>query len=146
MEVQTFRGISLIQEVICSGSHLDAEVEVTSLKLYRVSDNSVLAFVSHVSNECKTFGEFSSCIVDFTDTRRTKLRVLVPDLAEGEMEQLGCTVLVTRLKSLSIEQFTWKLSVERSELSLKIICKEKIITTRFLCCKNKFVIISLFAA
>lgn len=125
MEVQTFRGISLIQEVICSGSHLDAEVEVISLKLYRVSDNSVLAFVSHVSNECKTFGEFSSCVVDSTDTRRTKLRVLVPDLAEGEMEQLGCTVLVTRLKSLSNEQFTWKLSVEGSKLSLKITCKRE---------------------
>lgn len=115
MSVKDFRGFPSIQEVTCWGGFMEAEVKVLSLKLFRVSDSAVMAYVNHLGNECQSFVDYTSCIVDPVDTRKTKLRVLVADLAEEEKREYGC--IVTRLKSLDTEKLTWTVTVEgKSEL------------------------------
>ncbi|XP_025101728.1 uncharacterized protein LOC112568586 isoform X16 [Pomacea canaliculata] len=92
MVVRTFKGISSLQEVECSGRYLQPEVKVFSLKLFRVSDQSVVAHVNPITNKCTSFGEFSSCFVDAADTHRSLVRTLVADLEYNESREYGCTV------------------------------------------------------
>ena len=80
-----------MQEVECTTGSLQAEVKVFSLKMFAEPDNSMLAHVNPVTNECIMFGEFSSCVVDASNTRNARLKVLVSDLAAGESRRYGCT-------------------------------------------------------
>lgn len=110
MSVRDFRGFESIQEVECSGGHFEAEVNILYLKLFEVSNQTVLAYLNHPSRNCLTFAEFSSCFVDPLNSRGSRLRILVSDLDVGETRQYGCTV--STWKSLKdTEKFTWSVSV-----------------------------------
>lgn len=91
MTVQIFKSFPSILEVECWGGYLAAEVKLISLRLFRVSDHSLNAFVNPLTSECKTYEEFSSCVIDPVDSRRSKVRVLVADLDEEERREYGCT-------------------------------------------------------
>ncbi|XP_025101732.1 uncharacterized protein LOC112568586 isoform X19 [Pomacea canaliculata] len=91
MTVQIFKSFPSILEVECWGGYLAAEVKLISLRLFRVSDHSLNAFVNPLTSECKTYEEFSSCVIDPVDSRRSKVRVLVADLEEEERREYGCT-------------------------------------------------------
>ena len=92
MTAHDFKGIPSLQEVECSGATLNPEVKLLSLQLHRLSDNTALAFLNTYTNNCMTFGDFSSCFIDPTNAHRSKLRILVVDLDEGESRHYGCTV------------------------------------------------------
>lgn len=110
MTVHTFRGIPDLQEVECSGGHLDSEVNILALKLVEESNSSVLAYANPMKKECLTFGEFSSCFLDTTDTRKSRLRILVSDLAVGQTRMYGC--VVSSWKSLGVtETLKWSVAV-----------------------------------
>ena len=84
MTSRDFKGIPSLQEVECKGENLKPDVKLLSLKMYRVSDNTVLASRNVFKNSCLTEDDFSSCFVDTRDTHQSKLRVLVDDLEAGE--------------------------------------------------------------
>lgn len=110
MTVRTFRGIPDLQEVECSGGHLDSDVNILFLKLMEESNSSILAYANPMKKECLTFGEFSSCFLDTTDTRKSRLRVLVSDLAVGQTRMYGC--VVSSWKSLGVtETLKWSIAV-----------------------------------
>ncbi|XP_025101727.1 uncharacterized protein LOC112568586 isoform X15 [Pomacea canaliculata] len=91
LSVRNFRNIAELLEVECSGTTLQAEVKLLSLRLFYVENSTVLAHVNPLTNECKTFEEFSSCVIDTADTRNSKVRVLVSEMEEDESRQYGCT-------------------------------------------------------
>lgn len=111
MIVRDFRGLPELQEVTCSGDSLGAEVKILSLRIFRVADDVVLAYISHFTNECVTFGDYASCTVNAENTRLSELRILVPDLANGEKRKYGC--IVTRLDSVDTHKETWTITVEQ---------------------------------
>lgn len=112
--VRDFRGFPSIQEVECWGGTLEADVKLLSLKLFEAASDSVVAYVNPLTSECLTFREFSSCLIDAIDTRKTKLRVLVSDLEEGHSREYGC--VATRLKALDTHKVTWKIAVQRRSM------------------------------
>ena len=87
-----FKGFDSLQEVQCSAHNLKTEVKVLSLKMFSSPENTVLAIANPLVNECITFTEYSSCSIDRSDTRNSKLRVLVSDMVEGEVREYGCRV------------------------------------------------------
>lgn len=89
---------------------MEAGVRLMSLKLFRVADGAVLAFVNPLVNECITFEEFSSCYTNLGDSRKTFLRVLVSDLAEGETRMYGCVATTVRSFDTT-QQHTWNISI-----------------------------------
>ena len=120
MTVRNFKGFLSLQEVECSAAKVKTELRVFSLKMFSIPDNTVLATANPMVNECVTFADYSSCSIDKTDTRNSKLRVLVSDLREGEVRRYGCRVN-------SFDSFgdtvtsTWSVSVEKeSECLLRL--------------------------
>ena len=81
----------------------------------------MLAHSNPMTKECITFGDFSSCAMDTSDTRNSRLRVLVSDLEEGESRRYGCT-------ASSFGPFgetnvvTWSVQVERNSKYSELIC------------------------
>ena len=91
LSVRLFKGFPSLQEVECTTGSLKAEVKVFSLKIFTELENKMLAHSNPMTNECITFGDFSSCVIDTGDSRNSRLRLLVSDLEEGESRKYGCT-------------------------------------------------------
>ena len=113
MTARIFKGFPSLQEVECTAGSLKAEVNVFSLKLFTVPDNGLLAHANPVKDECVTFGEFSSCLIDTSNTRNSRLRVLVSDLEEGEDREYGCTVSTFGPLG-EYDAATWSITVRRN--------------------------------
>ena len=112
MTSRDFRGISSIQEVECSGGSLNSDVKLISLQLFELPDSTVLASLNVYTNNCMTFSDYSSCTVHPADTHKSKLRILVHDLEEGESREYGCTAnTVNPLGNVIFRN--WKLLVRR---------------------------------
>ena len=112
MRVQFFKGFPELQEVECLAAILRPELKLFSLKMFSVDNNVVLATANAMTEECVTFTEYSSCYVDRTDSRKSKIRVLVSDMKEGEMKQFGCRVNSFDSLGDTITT-TWSITVER---------------------------------
>ena len=111
-----FKGFPSIQEVECWGNGLKPEVKLLSLRLYRSSDKLVLASLNVFANNCLTYTDYSSCAVNTTDTHRSRLRVLVYDLQEGESREYECKATVVGSEG-EAEAIVWRtLVTRRSEL------------------------------
>ena len=91
MTSRDFRGIHSIQEVECWGADLNTDVKLISLQLFELPQSNVLASLNVFTNNCMTYGEFSSCVIHPSESHRSRLRVLVHDLEEGESREYGCT-------------------------------------------------------
>lgn len=112
MTSRDFRGISSIQEVECSGGYLNSDVKLISLQLFELPDSTVLASLNVYTNNCMTFSDYSSCTIHPADTHKSKLRILVHDLEEGESREYGCTAnTVNPLGNVIFRN--WKLLVRR---------------------------------
>ena len=112
MVTRDFKGITSIQEVECLGGGLRAEVKLLSLKLYTLEDNGVVASLNVIANTCLTYTDYSSCSVDTRDTHKSRLRLLVHDLEEGESREYGCRALA--LHTTGDESgLTWSILVTR---------------------------------
>ena len=90
MVTRDFKGFPSIQEVECWGNGLNPEVKLLSLRLYRTSDNFVLASLNVFADSCLTYTDYSSCSVNTRDTHQSRVRVLVSDLEEGDSRRYGC--------------------------------------------------------
>ena len=112
MTVHDFLGFPSLQEVECSGGSLKAEVDLLSLTLFRTADNTILANLNTFKGTCKTFSEFSSCVLDVGDTRKSSVKTLVADLEEGETTIVGCNV-TSFLENGHAPRYSWFVSVHR---------------------------------
>ena len=112
MAVRDFLGFPSLQEVECSGGSLKAEVDILSLTLFRISDNSILAIANPLKNTCKTYSDFSSCDISASDTRSSTVRTLVADLEEGQTTIIGCNV-TSFLETGHPQVYSWSLAVRR---------------------------------
>lgn len=113
MTARLFRGIPSIQEVECWGGKLDSDAKLLSLQIYRNFESSVLASLNLYTNNCMTYGDLSSCSIDKTDPHRSKLMVLVHDLAEGEETRFGCKAISMK-PSGNTKTSTWTILVKRN--------------------------------
>ena len=107
-----FKGIPSLQEVVCSGRSLEPEVKLLSLRMVRFADSKVISSLNVFSNTCITHGDFSSCLIDTLDTHKSRLRILVFDLEEGESRIFGCKVH-TMDSFGNPTTLTWTLLVQR---------------------------------
>ena len=112
MTATDFKGIPSIQEVECWGEGLKPEVKLLSLKLYRVSDSFVLASLNIYANTCLTYSDFSSCYVNSVETHKSRLKVLVYDLEEGESRRYGCKATVVQSEG-DASELKWSTIVTR---------------------------------
>ena len=112
MTVRDFLGFPSLQEVQCSGESLKTDVDLLSLTLFKMSDNSILGIINPLKNTCKTFSEFSSCEINVGDTRKSLVRTLVADLEEGDTTRLGCNV-TSFLENGHAQMYSWSASVHR---------------------------------
>ena len=112
MTSRDFKGFPSLQEVECWAGFLEAEVRLLSLRLFRESDKFVLASLNILTNNCVTFGDYSSCMIDSSDTHNSRVRVLVFDLEEGESRRYGC--LASTINAIGQpETDTWSILVRR---------------------------------
>jgi hypothetical protein len=117
-----FKGFHSLQEVVCTGRSLKPEVKLLGLQLYRLPDEELLASLNVFSSNCVTLGDYSSCIVNPTDTHKSQLRILVADLSEGESRGYKCTANTVDSYGMS-KILTWRIVVTReSGYSLSCYC------------------------
>ena len=88
---RSFRGFYNLQEVECFGDNVDAGLTLTSLRLVKLPEKEIIAVLRTDTKTCLTYNDYSSCTIDSQSTRRSRLRVLVYDLKEGESREYGCT-------------------------------------------------------
>ena len=124
MTVRDFLGFPSLQEVECSGGSLTGDVNLLSLKLFRTSDNAVMAIINPLKNTCKTFHEFSSCDINTGDSRKSLVRTLVADLEEGETTVLGCNV-TTFLEDGHAQMYSWFITVHRKRKWSRVVTLHK---------------------
>ena len=96
MQRRPFRGLPTIQEVICSGETLDSDVNIYAMALFTLPTNRVVAFVDLKDNVCSTSVEFAACVIDVTDSRKTRLVTLAQSLEFGEWREYGCNITSLR--------------------------------------------------
>ena len=112
MSSRDFKGFPSLQEVECWAGVLEAEVKLLSLRLFRESDTFVLSSLNILTNNCVTFGDYSSCVIDSSDTHKSRLSVLIVDLEEGENRRYGC--LASTISAIGQpETDTWSVLVSR---------------------------------
>ena len=133
MAVRHFKGFPSLQEVSCSAGNLRTEAKVLSLKMFTLPENSILASANPVMKECVTFGEYSSCSVDGSDTRKSHLRVLVSDMDEGEIRRFGCRVNSFDSVGDTISTI-WSITVERKSEYIAETTFEQVIDKPFTFC------------
>jgi len=112
MTSRDFRGIPSIQEVDCWGGSLNSEVKLISLQIFRLPESAVLASLNVYTNSCMTYGDFSSCVIDQQQVHRSRVRVLVHDLEEGEQREYGCTATTVTAQGNAVVS-NWKIIVNR---------------------------------
>ena len=116
-----FKGFQSLQEVECTGRDLKADVDLLSLSMFRMSDSSVLGTLHVIKNSCFTRSDFSSCHIDLENSRKSKLRLLVSDLSEGESREYACKANAINTLGES-EISTWNILVSRaSEYMVQIV-------------------------
>ena len=114
MITRDFKGFPSIQEVECWGHGLKPEVKLLSLRLYKASDNFVLASLNVFADNCLTYTDYSSCVIDTSNTHRSRVRVLVYDLEEGESRRYGCKANVVGSDG-EPSKIVWSTVVNRSK-------------------------------
>lgn len=113
MRSQIFRGIPSLLEVECRwAGDMDREMKLWALSVFRFTDNIVLARVNPIADQCVTLEEFSSCFIDQGDTGKSRVKILVSDLDEGESRKFGCNATGLKLSGHTQTQ-SWSLLVTR---------------------------------
>ena len=88
------------------------EVDVMSLSLFRTENKFVLATLNAFKNSCFTHTDFSSCYIDVSDSRKSRLRILVSDLEEGESREYGCKANIINTRG-ETKSRNWSILVSR---------------------------------
>ena len=113
MTSHDFRGIPSIQEVDCWGGSLNADVKLISLQIFKLPESVVLASLNVYTNNCMTYGDYSSCVIDQNDVHKSHVRVLVHDLKEGERREYGCTATTVTAQGNAVVT-NWKMVLNRT--------------------------------
>ena len=122
LSTRDFRGFPSLQEVECWGGYLQPEVKLLSLAIFPSDSGTVLAYANPYTNECITFTDYSSCYIDTSDTKQSRLRVLVSDLTEGHSRRYGCNI--TTFKSVGhTKTSTMYIAVERKSKLYVVIMR-----------------------
>lgn len=101
-----------IHEVECSGQSLHTELDLLTMVFYEVTSDETLGFVNHGKRECTAAHVFVSCDVDDRDARRTRLKALISDLAEGESRAYGCNITAVGTRGRS-KLLSWTISIHQ---------------------------------
>ena len=118
MTSRDFRGTEVIQEVECWGAPLKTDVKLVSLQLFKLPESTVLASLNVLTKSCMTYGEYVSCAINPNDSHKSRLKLLVHDLREGERREYGCTANTINPQGNSVYK-NWKILVTRkSKLSV----------------------------
>ena len=112
MTSRDFKGFSSLQEVECTGGSLKPEVKLIALQMYKLPENKLLASMNVISKECVTWGDYSLCRVNTTDTHKSKVKLLVADLSDGESREYKCTANTYDSYGFS-KVFTWTTMVKQ---------------------------------
>ena len=112
MTSNEFKGFPSLQEVACSGETLKPEMKLISLQIHRLVDSTAIASLNVHTHNCITLGDFSSCAMDTADANRSRLKILVDDLEEGESREYGCVVTAVSTFG-NAEVMNWKILVSR---------------------------------
>ena len=114
--MRSFRNLPGVQEVECSGSVFDPDVNIFSMALYSSADSQVLASVNLKDKECSTSAMFASCHISSRNSRHTAVRVLVLGLGADEWRKFTCEVNTLRSDGRS-QIIVWSLVVQGSRKS-----------------------------
>ncbi|XP_076457966.1 uncharacterized protein LOC143291754 isoform X10 [Babylonia areolata] len=87
-----FQGFHELQELQCSGESVPPDSDIVAMVLYEAGKSRVLAAANVGKRQCSTSHRFVACHLDPTDTRKSRLKVLIDDLAEGQSRVYGCNV------------------------------------------------------
>ena len=117
MTSRDFKGIPSLQEVECSGGILEPEVKLLSLQIRRLYDDKELSSLNVFSNSCVTAVDYSSCVIDTSDSHKSRLRTLVHDLDEGQSREYRCTVYTVTPRGKP-NAFDWTIVVTRNSKSV----------------------------
>lgn len=127
--VRAFQGVSSIPEVECSGQRLNPDTSVSAIVLYQ-SVRGMVASVNLMNRECQTTDSFSSCVVDDSNSRNTRLRTIVIDMHDNERRNFSCQVTIFRSGEGSKIIF-WNLQVEKfskySVVLRKLVLKDRVL-------------------
>ncbi|KAK7488911.1 hypothetical protein BaRGS_00019868, partial [Batillaria attramentaria] len=91
-----FHGLPRIQEIRCSGGPLTSDVDVFMMTLFTVHKDKVVASANLRQKKCITRGSYSSCEIDDVNSRNSRLKTLVFDLAAEETKEFGCNLTGSR--------------------------------------------------
>ena len=98
-------------------------MKLLSIEIYTADDKSVLVLLNILNDNCLTHGDYSSCVIDSNQSRKSKVRVLVADLKEGESRRYGCDVKAFTARGKTTK-FTKSIVVTRtSEWVVLTACK-----------------------
>lgn len=109
LSVAPFQGLYNVQEVTCSGETLDSSMSLMSLTIYLVSDDKLLASMNIATGHCLTSTMLSACVFHATDSRLSKLKLLVLQAESGKSRLYGCNA--TAFMSGRSKILSWSLSV-----------------------------------
>lgn len=95
---RSFKGFRDIQQIQCSGEALPPDSDLFFMVLYQVTDTAsdggikTLGQLNVNKRECSTSEDYVSCDIVESESRRSRLKALVADLAEGQSRVYGCNV------------------------------------------------------
>lgn len=109
--MKSFFNVPSILELECAAEALQSSGDVLSMTLH-TSQKTPIAYVNIGKGTCNAYDSFSSCVIVENDSKKTRLKTLIPSVAENESRDYGCTVAFETggwTKSLS-----WSISVTRN--------------------------------
>ena len=80
-----------------------------TMVLFAARSNELLAAANLKNQQCSTSKAYVACHLD-ADSRKTSLRALVDDLAEGQSRVYGCNVSAFA-SGMRMESFSWSITV-----------------------------------
>ena len=105
-----FQGFHGLQEIQCSGENLPQDSDLMTMTLYEANSNFVLAAANIGKQECSTSHNYVACHLDIIDRRKSQLKALVDDLAEGQSRVYGCNVSAFDSTS-RVQLFSWSITI-----------------------------------
>ena len=93
----------------CTGSKLTSDLDVLTLTLFTIPNNTILAYVNLKNNDCSTSSSYSACVIDHGESKKSRLLTLVMDMEEGETLSFGCNV--STFRSGIIGSVSWTISL-----------------------------------
>ena len=80
-----------------------------TMVLFAARSNELLAAANLKNQQCSTSTSYVACHLD-SDSRKSQLRALVADLAEGQSRVYGCNVSAF-VSGFRVQLYTWSITV-----------------------------------